>query len=203
MLSVTSFDGGRSWPQTRQIATSNRQITCLPTAASAQIARGIRSFGFANDRTGDYWVAVTGDDMAGIDLYFSRDLGDTWNFATTVVAPGGGQHFFPALAGAPPTTVNGRVGLTFQTLNPASNQIRTWFAGHSHGSAAAALWSTPLALTTSFASLGARNLGDYNDVVGISLPRPGGGSDFLAAWTDTTASSPMGGVHAVTIHVRP
>ena len=178
--SITSRDGGATWPTSGQLIGSSQSFPGLVTAAST----GTTIYAT--------WADVGEDSTGSVLMSRSVDDGTTWSPPMTVAGPGAGVDV-PAVA------VDGRgdVALTWYAEGPASKTVQTFGAVSRDGGAT---WSKTaispafsVAAAPSTNAAGGLQLGDYEGLAGLR----GGG--FVATFAVAGALSRGGPTDVVAV----
>lgn len=196
--SVSSFDGGKTWRDSKPVLTSNQFSRCAIGFHYENSARSY--FGCARDNLGRLWVAMN-DTPGSLQVLMSEDEGSSW---TSVITLGGPNPEFIAYGGFYQPTMaadgHGHVGLAFYVGDgPSSAAYFFSVRRPTFDPLDPAGWTYPRKIGNSFntgtpqaqAVNGARWLGDYNSMAAVppgSFGEPR--AQFLLAWVERSTDSP-------------
>ncbi len=185
-FSVSSDDAGVSWTPSNLIRDTTTFAPCL---AANNMSNEMRTFGFINDSSGDYYVALpVAKDQ--IEVWRSTTQGDSWlpgPVWTTFARGGSGSRAQPFLA----SDGASRLGLMYYETDTATD-TRVTPRLVAATNAASGFWDPPQAAGSSFVidtaagpcsqnTQQCRTLGDYAGIAArVKNTR---GPTYLPAWT--------------------
>lgn len=189
-MSITSLDGGLTWPREALISSSSPP-TCLPSQTNGLVKTGIRDFAFVRDPNDVMWVAVPDYDTAVFRILTSDDHAVSW-LPRGTVGFDGALTFFPTLA----ADDQAHFGMSFQTIWPSgTGGIMTWFAAQPTAGDLTARFTGVLPISRAYPIGGdgagtKRSLGDYAGATSIPTGTiPGVSATFMPAWTQGTTGA--------------